>query len=141
MRDLYSRLSPAVTLAAQTADADVTGTEVDLQGFESAMISLEIGVGGISFSGSNKIEFVLEHSDDKISWTAVTAEDVQGVTGITSGIVKALTTAHATADVTRIGYVGGKRYIRLNADFSGTHGTGTPFAATVIRGNPALAPV
>ena len=57
------------------------------------------------------------------------------------GTVKALTSAHASADVYRFGYRGGRRYLRLLADFSGTHGTGTPIAAEVVCGHPQLAPV
>lgn len=38
------------------------------------------------------------------------------------------------AGVYRFGYVGGKRYVKLLAAFSGTHGTGTPIAGVVIRG-------
>jgi hypothetical protein len=34
--------------------------------------------------------------------------------------------------VYRFGYKGGKRYLKLLADFSGTHGTGTPVAAVVM---------
>ena len=37
--------------------------------------------------------------------------------------------------MTKVGYVGNKRYLKLLADFSGTHGIGTPIAATVIKGN------
>ena len=60
---------------------------------------------------------------------------------ITSGIVRALTAAHAAATVQKIGYKGGKRYIKLLADFSGTHGTGTPIAAEVVRNRLEQMPV
>ncbi|MNT92068.1 hypothetical protein D3C72_2332830 [compost metagenome] len=53
----------------------------------------------------------------------------------------ALKTAHADATVTKLGYIGYARYVRLKADFGGTHGTGTPLAATVIFGRPSQAPV
>ena len=46
----------------------------------------------------------------------------------TGGVIKALVVAHATAGVCRFGYVGGKRYLKLLAAFSGTHGTGPPVA-------------
>jgi hypothetical protein len=95
-----------------------------------------IGVGGITFSGVNKIEFVLTHSDDDSSYAAVTDADMLGVTGIVTGIIKSLIVAHAAAAVYRFGYVGGKRYLKLLADFSGTHGTGTALQAAVVKGNP-----
>lgn len=139
-RDLRSRISPAVTLGPATLAADQTGVTVDLQGFESATVELAIGVGGITFDATNKIEFVMQHGDasDLSDAQPVAAKDVQGVTP-TSGIIKALTSAHAAADVTEIGYVGGKRYVRVNADFSGTHGTGTPISVLIVRGHPHVA--
>lgn len=136
MRDLVNSLAAAVAIAAATYDADNTPVAVDLLGFEGAVIAIHVGVGGITFSGTNKIEFKLTHSDDNATYAAVTAADVQGVDSVgTGGIVKSLIAAHAAADITKIGYVGGKRYLKLLADFSGTHGTGTPIAAEVIKGH------
>jgi hypothetical protein len=136
MRDLVNSLAAAVAIAANTYDADNTPAKVDLLGFEGAVVAIHVGAGGITFSGTNKIEFKLTHSDDDSTYTAVTDGDVQGVASVgEGGIVKALTAAHATADITKIGYVGGKRYLKLLADFSGTHGTGTPIAAEVIKGH------
>jgi hypothetical protein len=140
MKDLHSCISLAVLIAAQTAAADTTPAAVDLQGYNAAEIVLAIGAGGITFSGTNKIEFVLEHSDDNSTWSKVADADMLGVSGISNGIIKALTSAHAAGSVHRFGYKGGKRYIRLTADFSGTHGTGTPFSASVILGYPSDAP-
>jgi len=141
MRDLASGLAAGYTLTPATRNADATGTGIDLRGFGSAALLLLIGIGGITFDGSNKIELVLEHSDDDSVYAPVTAADVRGVAVTGSGIVKALTVAHAAASITELGYLGGRRYLRLSADFTGTHGTGTPMAAVVLRGHPGSAPV
>ena len=45
-----------------------------------------------------------------------------------------------TPQVTVVGYTGGKRYVRVVADFTGTHSNGTPIAASVIKGHPIHAP-
>ena len=37
--------------------------------------------------------------------------------------MKALVAAHAAAEQFLVGYRGKKRYVKLTADFSGTHGT------------------
>jgi hypothetical protein len=143
LRDMYSLTEPVVSLGAAVRSADANGTGVDLRGFGAATILLNIGVGGITFDATNKIEFVLQESDDDSTYTAVAATDVivpSSVT-VTSGIVRSLVAAHAAAAVYRVGYIGTKRYIRVAADFSGTHGTGTPIAATVLRQKPDLAPV
>lgn len=141
MKDMHSGVKVETAIAAATLAADNTPPAVDLQDFNAAEIVLAIGAGGITFSGSNKIEFKLTHSDDDSTYTAVAVGDVLGVASVgEGGIVKALTAAHATAASYRFGYVGGKRYIKLLADFSGTHGTGTPIAATAVLGKPYDAP-
>lgn len=129
MRDLHSSMLFASLIGNATLAADNTPTALDLRGYDSAEIILAIGAGGITFSGTNKIEFKLTHSDDNVTYTDVTDADMLGVTSIVTGIIKSLTAAHATAAVYRYGYKGGKRYLKLLADFSGTHGTGTPIAA------------
>lgn len=131
--DRSQHLVPAILLPAAAYDADNTPTAVDLLGALSATIFLMVGVGGITFSGTNKIEFVLTHSDDDSTYTNVTAADLVGVASVTNGIVRALTAAHAAPSVTEIGYIGRKRYLKLLADFSGTHGNATPLAALVVE--------
>lgn len=143
MRDLSAHIASAVALAAASYAADAASDAIDLQLFDSAVINLAVGVGGITFDATNKIDFVLTHSDDGTAYTAVTASDLNGKDAqsvVTSGIIKSLTAAHTTADVSEIGYIGGKRYLKLSADFSGTHATGTPISAVVIKGDPRIAP-
>lgn len=142
MQDIHDGCSVAVAIASATLAADNTPPAVDLAGFQTAEIVLGIGVGGITFSGTNKIEFVLTHSHDDSTYVNCTDADVVGASAtITNGIIKALTSAHAAAAAYRFGYVGPRRYLKLLADFSGTHGTGTPISATVLRGNAAHKPV
>src|SRR3546814_15144507 len=100
-----------------------------------------VGVGGITFTGANKIEFKLTHSDDDASYEAVDVGDVLGVESVgTGGIVQALTSAHAAASAYRFGYTGVQRYIKLLADFSGTHGAGTPIGDIVLKGDGHATP-
>ena len=140
-RNQAESLSAAYAILPATLAADNTPPAVDLLGYQAATVYLQVGVGGITFSGTNKIEFVMTHSDDDSTYTAVVQADVSGATVTGSGIVRALTAAHATPSVTEIAYLGGKRYVKLLADFSGTHGTGTPISALVVRGLPWSAPV
>lgn len=143
MRDLISNIGVAIAIPAASLGADNTPAAIDLRGFDSAAFLIHVGVGGITFTGSNKIEFVLTHSDDPATgFTAVTIDDVQGLNSVgAGGIVKTLNSAHAAADVTKFGYVGGKPYAKLLADFGGTHASPTPIAATVVLGHPRTAPV
>jgi hypothetical protein len=140
MKDLYDKIAPRTMIESALLAADTTPSAIDLQGFKSAAIVLDIGVGGITFDGTNKIEFVLTHSDDDSTYTNVADADVLGVTGVTNGIIKSLVAAHAAATISKFGYIGGKRYIKLKADFSGTHGTGTQIAAIAILADAAFQP-
>lgn len=134
MKDLHSSLTAAVLIGAATLAADNTPAAVDLRGYDAAEILLAIGAGGITFDATNKVEFKLTHSDDDSTYTAVTVADMLGLSSVGSGgIIKSLVAAHAAAGVYRFGYKGGKRYLKLLADFSGTHGTGTPIAASVLK--------
>ena len=139
-RDLHDNLSSMTLVAPQTATADITPVSVDLLGFRAAMVLLYIGIGGITFTTTNKIEFILEHSNDNTNWAAVNQADVLGPTVAAGGIVRSLVAAKAAADVQEISYIGGRRYVRLTPDFSGTHATGTPMTAFMVRGMPEQMP-
>lgn len=140
MKDLHSKTFAVLAIAAAVYTDDNTPANIDLAGHKSAEVVLLVGAGGITFNGTNKIEFKLTHSDDGSSFSPVTAVDVLGVEPGEGGIIKALTAAHATAAAYRFGYVGGKRYLRLLADFGGTHGTGTALAAAIILSDGELNP-
>ena len=110
-----------------------TGATVDTLGFDSATMLVNVGIGGITFTGSNRIDFLMEHSDDGATWTGVAQSDVLASPGTTvtvgtGGIVRSLIAAKAAADAQpfKIGYAGSKRYLRGDATFGGTHGSGTP---------------
>ena len=139
-KDMHASSTLALLIACAALSADNTPVAVDLRGYNAAEILLNIGVGGITFTGTNKIEFVLTHSDDNVTYTNVADTDLLGVTGTSNGIIKSLVAAHAAGNVYRFGYVGGKRYLKLLADFSGTHGSPTPIAASVLLGGAHLQP-
>jgi hypothetical protein len=132
MKDIHSNTRRLVAIGNAVLAADNTPANLDLQGYDAAEILLDIGVGGITFTTTNKIEFVLTHSDDATTFTNVTTDDMLGVTVASGGIIRSLVAAHAAAAVYRYGYKGGRRFLRLLADFSGTHATGTPIAASIL---------
>jgi hypothetical protein len=140
MKDLHSIVAVDQLIPAATHEADNTPTAADLLGFESAEIVIAVGVGGITFTTSNKVEFKLTHSDDGANYEAVTVDDMLGLDSVgTGGIIHSLIAAHAAATVTKVGYRGGKRYLKLLADFTGTHAAGTPMAAILVKGDPGRA--
>ncbi len=135
MKDLHSSLNVVAAIGAAALSADATSAAIDLQGYNSAEIVISVGVGGITFTTNNKVEFVVTHSDDDATYDPVADGDILGATVGAGGIVKALVAAHAAAASYRVGYKGGRRYLKVMADFSGTHATPTPIAVNVLRGH------
>lgn len=141
-RDFFSGVALASLIAAAVLTANNTDAAVDMLDYQGATLDIAIGVGGIAFTAVNKIELVLTHSDDGVTYIPVTDDDVikdaLAPAEISNGIVRSLTAAKAAADVQKLGYIGGKRFLQLVATFGGVHGTGTPIAATLVLGLPAL---
>lgn len=136
MQDLNNNIKLVQSLAPAVRTADANGDGVDLKGFEAAAICVDTGAEGITLSSTNKIEFELEHSDDDSTYSDVAQADVIGVTLGSGGLFLTLDDNAESPQISEIGYVGGKRYVRVVANFSGTHGTGTPISAFVILGKP-----
>lgn len=139
MRDIHSGSQVASLIDSGLYSADTTPVAVDLKGFKAAEIILSIGAGGITFTGTNKVEFKLSHSADGQNYDPVGDDDVLGVSG-SGGIIKSLTAAHASATVSRFGYVGNRRFLKLLADFGGTHATGTQICATAMLAKALVQP-
>ena len=144
MQDLKNNIGVVQSLAPAARDADANGTGVDLQGFESATVVIDMGAEGITLSTTNKIEIELEHSDDDSTYTDVTQSDITNGTIAAGGIwlkIDGTGTAgtsgnpDSTGTVTQVGYVGGKRYIRGVIAKTGTHSNGTPIGLLVVKGN------
>ena len=146
MRDTAHNLKTVTALAPAVYTADTNGLTIDRQGFESLTFALAIGAGGDTFTSSKRRDFIIEHSDDGTTWSAVGADNVIGLAAdAVNGIVQSVKAAHASATTDRFGYVGGtigqKRYVRCSLDVVGTHSAGTPIAITAILGHPHWQPV
>ena len=64
MFDLKNNIKLETSLAPILKTADVNGTGIDLKGFSSAMVLVNAGAAGDTFSSTVKTNFQLEHSDD-----------------------------------------------------------------------------
>jgi|TARA_R100000084_G_scaffold107040_2_gene66243 hypothetical protein len=136
-RDISNRTVAVATQVPAVVTADANGTGVDLQGFESAMVVVNTGAEGDTLSGSVKFDFILEDSDDDSTYTAVTSStSVTEGSVDSSGIFLTLDANGETPQISQIGYIGGKRYIRCKIDATGTHSNGTPIGVVVVKGNP-----
>lgn len=140
MRDIHGRINAVELLGPAVYTDDNVPIPVDLADFEAAEIVLQVGVGGITFTSLNKIEFKLTHSDNGTDYSAVGSADLVGAPAVGSGgIILTLAAAHAATTIHQYGYIGGKRYLKLLADFGGTHATGTALSATLVKGRPHYA--
>ena len=140
-RDISNRTVAVATQVPAVVTADANGTGVDLQGFESAMVVVNTGAEGDTLSGSVKFDFILEDSDDDSTYTAVTSStSVTEGSVDSSGIFLTLDANGETPQISEIEYLGTKRYVRVVANFSGTHGTGTIFGGVGIKGHPLHGP-
>lgn len=140
MKDLSNSIVPVVSLAAAVRSAAANGTGVDLQGYESATILVDVGAEGDTLSGSVYFEVSLEHSDDNSTFTDCAQADIVDGTIAADGIFLKLdgTTGgdpDTAGGIFRVGYVGGKRYVRVVLAKTGTHSNGTPLGAMVVKGH------
>ena len=145
MQDLTHNIvvSNSIINAVKTAGAN--GTGVDLKGFEEATAIVDVGAEGDTLSGSVYFEISLEHSDDDSTYTDCVQADIINGTIASGGIwLKLDGTTGGNPDTTggnwQIGYVGGKRYVRLVLAKNGTHSNGTPIAGVIVKSRPRVAP-
>ena len=141
MFDLKNNIELVECLNAIVKTADTNASGVDTQGANSAMVIVNVGAPGVTFSGSVKVDVKLEDSADNSTFAAVTNNNfVTGGTVDSNGIWQTIDADGDCNAVYGLGYVGPERYYRVVLDFSGTHGTGTVFGVVGAQSNPLHAP-
>ena len=138
MKDLSNNIVPVVSIINAVKTAAGNGTGVDLQGYESATVLVDVGAEGDTLSSSVHFEVSLEESDDDSTYTDVAQAGIIDGTIASGGIFLKLdgTTGGdpgTAGGIFRVGYVGGKRYIRVVLAKTGTHSNGTPIGAMVVK--------
>jgi hypothetical protein len=142
LHDLISNVSVSKTLAAATYTSDQNSASIDLQLFNSAVLGCIVGVSGDTLSGSVKIELELEHSDDNSTWSDCADADLStAVSGTNTGCAAVIDDGAEDDVVVKVGYKGQKRYVRMVANFTGTHTNGCPLAMFALRGHAEHKPV
>lgn len=126
---VVNALNQAATLTGTTA-----GNIIDMQGFGSATIVVQVGTATTA-DADNYFTVSLTHSD-------ASNMDGEEAVSATNGLVGANLVINATTDankVNKIGYNGIKRYIRLAATETGT--ASVQIAAVALLGHPNFQPV
>lgn len=141
MQDLSNNISIGNSIINGVKTAAANGTGIDLQGFEEATAVVSVGAEGDTLSGSVYFEISLEHSDDDSTYTDCVQADIVNGTIASGGIwLKLDGTTGGDPDSTggqwQVGYVGGKRYVRLVLAKSGTHSNGTPISGMIVKSRP-----
>jgi len=141
LRDLVSNLKGNSTLVPLVRTADANGVGVDLAGFRSAMIFANVGASGDTLSATVKIELEVQHSDDNSTFVACANADLSAsVVGTNLGTMALIDAPGEASLLYVVGYKGQKRYIRVVANITGTHSSGTSISAIVVKGDPEQAP-
>lgn len=133
MKDLHNNIKTEVAFntAAISSDTTTAGNIIDLQGFESAEFAI---LAGTLTDGTYTP--LLEEGDasDLSDAAAVADADLLGT--------EAAAALAATDDntVTKLGYIGSKRYVRLSIVSASTTSGGT-VSALVVKGHAGDNPV
>ena len=140
MKDLYNDLKALDRITNQviTDTAKNTG-DVDLQGYESAVIAVNLGVNGDTLDATNYVKVTVQHGDTTTTYTTVTAPDVLGATPA-SGVVVTDDGAADDDATYLVGYIGGKRYVKVTVTPIGTLTNGTPVSVDVFASHERHAP-
>ncbi len=128
MRDLKSNIDVAQSLAPAARTASANGSAVDLEGYDSAVGEFSAGAWT---DGTHTPK--LQDSDDNVTYTDVDAAYLQGSFTAVSG-------AGQQNAAQRVGYIGGKRYVRGVVTVAGAT-TGALSGFNVVRGNPRRGPL
>lgn len=126
-QDIANHISPTYSFLPASRTAAANGTGVDLAGFDAVAVVIEAGAAG---GTTPSFTFEVQESDDNSTFTAVASSDLDGTEPV-------ITTS---TSITKIGYHGIKRYLRVAI----TAATGTSptllCSALVIRGKGRVKP-
>lgn len=144
MKDLYNSIAESMLLAPVSISATQSAVKVDLKDCNSAVFYWLTGIEAGTLSGSLGWSLTMTHADDDGtgvagSYANVAAADVQGVTP-SNGVVVTIDDPAEDVTLYKIGYVGGKRFVKLLITEIGTT-TGMPQALLVLKGHLRDAPI
>ncbi len=149
MKDLYNHLkliSVTAPIVGTNGAPPAAVAAIDLAGFNSAVLAWHVGLEAGVLSGALYWTLKLEHADDNGagapgSYSNVAAADILGVTPA-SGICFTVDDPAEDETVLCLGYVGGKRFLRVTIAETGAT-AGLPQSVLLIKGHgldvPAIA--
>lgn len=138
LRSLKDTLKYLQCLASASLTATTAATGVDLQDFGSC--SFIVNVGDFAFSGSNKLDIVVQDSDVDVDGTYADCVDVDIYNAEVgaSGIAKSLDATDDAETIQVVHYRGNKRFARIRLVETGT--VDVPISVSAVLGHPELMP-
>lgn len=130
-KNIKLKLFHKLVLAAQTLTATLNTASVDLKDLNS--LAFLVQVGAMAFDGTNYLSLKLQHSDDDSTFV-----DVEEVYEGTAPIAQVLDAAGDANKSHIVEYRGGKRYVRLAIEETGT--VSVPISVAAISLHPELMP-
>lgn len=129
-RELASEVAPIISIAPLLRLVNITGDEIDLTGYESALFITNIG----AFTDGTFTLEIQESATSGGSFTAVDSDDLVG-TGLTTAALKEPAWTSANADtIHSVAYVGNLGFVKAVITRSGGS-TGANMGQTVVRGH------
>lgn len=139
MKDLYNNLTAEAVLHPIVVSATATYTGIDLRGYNSCVLLIDIGVdAGSGLGESNYLTFTLKDSADGTTYANVETADMLDLT-VTSGVVLTVNSTDEDNTLYKLGYVGGKSYLELACTETGT--CSVPTSIICLKGHPENGPV
>ena len=139
IKDLHNnvRTKTVISPLAIGANATKTGLVVDRQGYGG--VEFIASYGAVTTTGT-VVTLVVKEGDVTGTLTSVADTDLLGTEALASLLAATPRAAGTTKEVTkRIGYVGNKRYVQVNAVQTGVTSVGVVGVAAVLH-SPAVAP-
>ena len=142
--DMYNNIELDIAVANKIyADGmDQNGSNIDMQGYESLVFEIQAGVLATAGDTDGTYAFIMQEADEDPSnpgtpdtYDEVDANYIQGSMPTIDG-----TDADERDAVYWVGYIGEKRFVRLQFDASAIT-NGMPLGAIAIKGHPHSAPV
>lgn len=132
------KASLAIIPAAIGANATKTGSIIDRRGYGG--VEFVIDYGSVTTTGS-VVTLVMKEGDVTGTLTSVVDADMLGTEALASLLAATPRSAGITKEVSkRVGYIGIKRYVQLNAVQTGVTSVGV-ISATAILHNPNYGPI
>jgi len=139
MKDLYNKLEATSVLDPIAIDTTAIHTDIDLQGFNSALLLVNCGLdAGTTLGASHQFVFTLKDSADGVTYAVVETADMLDLT-VVAGAVITIDAVGEDNSIYKLGYVGGKRYLELTYTVTGT--VSMPMSIVLIKGDPEVSPV